>query len=147
MTLLRVYPKNGHVSRSVQRPYYLSDMMNEFFPNEGNASRFTNPKANIAENAENYEIVLALPGMAKKDIELSVEREVLTIRHKNNDSRDEVTYARKEFDFTGFERSFSLPETINIEKISAKMENGMLTVTLPKKEEAIDKGPRNINIS
>ncbi len=147
MTLLRVYPKNGHVSPGVQRPYYLSDLMNEFFPGESKVSRFTNPKANIAENADNYEIVLALPGMTKKDIELLVEKETLTIRHKNNESREEVSYARKEFDFNGFERSFSLPETVNTEKISARMENGMLTVTLPKKDEAVDRGPRNINIS
>jgi HSP20 family protein len=146
MTVLKVYPRNGHVRKASQSPY-LSEMMREFWNNENEAVQFTNPKANISEHADKYEIMLALPGMRKKDVELTVEKDLLTISHKNTEEGEGVEYSRKEFDFRGFTRSFSLPETVNTGTISAKMDNGILRVSLPKKEEAVDKGPRRIDIS
>lgn len=103
------------------------------------------PKANILEKDEQYEIEVAAPGLKKKDIQISVEDDVLTIKSEENKD-EEVEFTMKEFDRGNIERSFYLPEEINQEDISASFENGILTIALPKKEEA-KAGKKDIAIS
>ena len=73
--------------------------------------------------------------MSKEDVSISVEKSTLKIKAEKETS-NEIKFIRKEFDYASFEKSFSLPKSINIDAISAKVEKGVLNITLPKKEEA-----------
>jgi len=148
MTVLRVYQKNGHPVRKRNSEYRFSDLVNDLFGDNYQPASYS-PKVNINEMADFFEIELALPGIKKENVNINIEKDILKIssRENNTDAKQMVNYNRREFDYTNFERTFNLPDTVNTEKIGAKMENGILTVTLPKKDDAIDRGPREINIS
>ena len=106
------------------------------------------PAVNIKENDEDYELELAVPGMKKEDFNVEVDDNVLTISAEVNseNSISEENYTRKEFSYSSFKRSFSLPETIDEDKIKASYIDGVLKFTLPKKEEALPKPKRMIAI-
>ncbi|OEK01004.1 hypothetical protein BFP97_05530 [Roseivirga sp. 4D4] len=108
------------------------------FPRMGNGWPSRIPAANVKENENEYIIDLAAPGMAKGDFKIDIENGALTISsEKEEESEDKSDdYTRKEFSYSSFTRSFRLPESINEDKIKAKYENGVLVVSLPKKEEA-----------
>jgi HSP20 family protein len=96
------------------------------------------PAVNISESADHYHIELAAPGLKKDDFRVSVERDMLTIstETKNENHSEGRTYNRKEYSYSAFTRSFTLPESADIEKISASYNDGILKLELPKKEEA-----------
>ncbi len=103
------------------------------------------PQTNIIESNEDYKIQLALPGITKKDLEIKIEKEGILIKAVKE--KDESTkFVRREFDFSAFKRNFRIPKTVDAHSISAKMEKGILTLTLPKKEEAKEQPPRDIEI-
>lgn len=148
MTVLRLYQRNGHTPAKEENAYRYSDLMNDFFGMGDYRTSSSTPRVNIIENKDSWELSFALPGVSKEEININVEKEVLTISHNARESAvEEYIYNRREFDYNGFERSFNLPESVNTEKIKAKMDNGILTINLPKKDDAIDKGPREIKIS
>ena len=96
--------------------------------------RMRKPSANVMENDDAYKIELAVPGFQKKDFKINVEKDILTIstdREMNGDDN----YTMREFGYNNISRSFSMPETIDNEKIKAEYKNGILSVTLPKREE------------
>ncbi|MCF8230925.1 MAG: Hsp20/alpha crystallin family protein [Bacteroidales bacterium] len=102
------------------------------------------PKSNIAEKDNQYEIEIAAPGLSKQDIKIGIEDDVLTVSsEKEEDS--EVQYTLKEFGYGNFERAFSLPEDVDQENISASFEDGILTISLPKKE--VEAAKKEIAIS
>ena len=103
------------------------------------------PAANIQETDEAFELDLAIPGLNKEDVKINLEKNVLTISAES--TADESGYSRREFMYNTFSRSFSLPKTINVEKIVAKHENGILRISLPKKEKEKVKLSREIKIS
>lgn len=108
------------------------------------------PWVNIIESDDDFKIEMAAPGLTKKDFKIDLENEVLTIStEKKSEEKeiDKINYTRREFDFTNFKRSFSLSETIDSQSIKAKYANGVLIVTLLKKEEAKPQPPRSIKIS
>ena len=88
----------------------------------------------------------------KEDFKIEVENDLLTISSEQSnevvDEKEEnkVKYTRKEFSFSSFKRSFTLPETINVDAIKASYENGILSFNLPKKEEALPKPKRLIEL-
>ncbi|WP_426324557.1 Hsp20/alpha crystallin family protein [Pedobacter sp. R-06] len=96
------------------------------------------PAVNISETGEEYHIELAAPGLKKEDFKVSVEREILTIStgqsSENNTSKK--TYNRREFSYSAFTRAFTLPESADMDRIHASYNDGVLKLTLPKKEEA-----------
>jgi HSP20 family protein len=96
------------------------------------------PAVNISESADHYHIELAAPGLKKDDFRVSVERDMLTIstETKNENLSEGRTYNRKEYSYSAFTRSFTLPESADVEKISASYNDGILKLELPKKEEA-----------
>lgn len=102
-----------------------------------NAEVTYKPAANVREDEKNYMLELALPGFSKEEININFEDEVLTItagRQPKEDEKD-PKYTWNEFGYKSrYERSFQLPETVNADEISARFENGILLVTLPKKE-------------
>lgn len=96
------------------------------------------PAVNITENKESYEVSLAVPGLKKDDFKIDVDGNMLTIRSEKEESKEEKerTFTRKEYNYSSFSRSFTLPEEVNKEKIEARYEDGVLKLTLPRKEEA-----------
>ena len=94
-------------------------------------------------------IDVAAPGMEKNDFTLKVENDVLTVKaEKKSESSDkDVHFTRREFGYNVFNRSFDLPDTVNSEKIDAKYENGILSIVLPKLDEAKSKPERLIKIA
>lgn len=106
------------------------------------------PAVNIKENDENFELELAIPGLKKEDVNIEVDEHILTISSeiKSESETKENNFTRREFSFSSFKRAFNLPETIDEDKINAKHEDGILKLTLPKKEEALPKPKRLIEI-
>ena len=113
------------------------------------------PSVNVKETADNYLLELAVPGLEKDDFQIQVVDEQITVSaDKNADKKAEAEnksadekFNRREFNYAAFSRSFSLPETVNTEAIEAGYENGILTITLGKKEEAKPIPPKRIDIS
>ena len=103
------------------------------------------PQYNVVETKDDFRLEIAIPGVSKKDIELGVEKGLLNIK-VNKETNDETKFIRKEFDYLSFNKNFKLPKSVEAGKISAKMEKGILVVTLPKKEEAKEQPPRSITI-
>jgi HSP20 family protein len=117
-----------------------NSIFDEFF-NEFPAkmqSRLNFPPVNIHENENSYEVELSVPGRSKEDFKISLEQGLLTIsfeKKEENKTEGQKTL-RREFSYQSFTRSFNLDETINAENIQAKYDNGILNITLPKKEQA-----------
>lgn len=112
---------------------------NEWFDNGNLWGRAMNiPAVNITEHKDEYMVSLAVPGMKKDDFKIDVEGNMLTISSEKEESKEEKDkkFTRKEYNYSSFSRSFTLPEEINKEKIDAKYENGLLKISLPRKEEA-----------
>lgn len=123
------------------RPANLADMFQNFFESDFNDifnRKFSDPAANIIENPDSFQLDLAVPGMKKDDFKIHLENNILTISSEVEDEKQEEgkNYTRKEFSYVSFTRSFTLPKIIDLEKIGADYENGILKVLLPKKEEA-----------
>ena len=119
------------------RPF-LPALFNEVFERQSNETEVTyKPAANVREDEKNYMLELALPGFAKEEITIKFEDEVLTITAGREPKEDEKgpKYTWNEFGYKSkYERSFQLPETVNADEIAAAFNNGILLVTLPKKE-------------
>ena len=115
---------------------------------------FGNPPAvNVLETPEGYQLEVAAPGLKKEDFSVSLQQNTLTIAatkttesNESAQNENKPKYTRREFNFQSFKRTFTLPQTIDGERIQANYTNGILHVKLPKKEEAIEKGPRSIEI-
>ena len=107
------------------------------------------PSVNIHETDKEYKIEMAAPGLEKKDFKLELNNGILSISsEKKQESKEEKkNYSRREYSYTSFSRSFTLPDNCVAEKIDAKYENGILDITLPKKEVTISKPSREIKVS
>ena len=107
------------------------------------------PSVNITENAEEFKIEMAAPGLERKDFKVEVENGVLCISsEKEEESKEEKkNYTRREYSYNSFSRSFTLPENSLPDKINAKYENGVLNITLPKKEVTVSKPAKEIKVS
>jgi len=120
-----------------------------FFNNDQQGS--TLPSVNIKENEDGYAVEMAAPGMNKKDFKVELDNDTLTISYEREEStenkNDEGRYTKREFNYQSFSRSFTLPNTVEADKIEAKYKDGLLTLSIPKKEEAKQKPSRLIAIS
>jgi HSP20 family protein len=130
----------------------LSDMVNNLFDNDlGDffGKRFSDPAANIIESNEAFMLDIAAPGMKKDDFKINLENNILTISAELEDQTREEgkNYTRKEFYYGSFSRAFTLPKTIDLENIKADYDNGILKITLPKKDEARVEMKKEIRIS
>jgi len=106
------------------------------------------PKVNIKEGEDGYLLELAVPGMDKKDFKINLDQDVLTISSdkKEEASEDRKQYTRQEFSYHSFERRFNLPEDVDSEKIAANYVNGVLSIEIPKRDEAKPQPPKAIEI-
>ncbi|HNS29116.1 MAG: Hsp20/alpha crystallin family protein [Tenuifilaceae bacterium] len=106
------------------------------------------PAVNIYEEPKQFRIELAAPGYTKKDFSINVEKDVLTISANPEVKSEDGTKAiRCEFGVGEFQRSFNIGKAIDSTKIGASSKDGILTITLPKREEAIEKPPRSISVN
>ena len=92
------------------------------------------PAVNVVEKEKEFEIQVAAPGLTKKDFNITVENDVLTVAVEKEEEKEEkeTNFTRREYNYTNFMRSFNLPENIKAEKMDARYENGVLTLLLPK---------------
>lgn len=131
----------------------LTNMVDEFFNRGigeliGYDHAFSVPSVNVVEKPDSFMLEVAAPGLEKGDFKVSVENGCLNISaHK--EKKEEVKegrYTRREFNYTSFQRSFNLPEGVKPEEVHAAYENGILKVTLPKKEVSQVEDARIIEI-
>jgi len=96
------------------------------------------PAANISESRDHYHVELAAPGLSKEDFKLSLERDVLSISVEQTAQSDpqERNFNKREFSYSSFVRSFTLPESADENGIEARYDNGVLCIDIPKREEA-----------
>lgn len=108
----------------------------------------TMPSVNIVENKDNYAVSVAAPGMKKDDFKIDIDANTLTISAEKEEKKEEKEerYTRKEYNYSSFSRSFSLPDWVNKDKIDASYENGLLKLILPKTEEAKRIASRHITV-
>jgi len=109
----------------------------------------TLPSVNIKEGNDNYEVEMAAPGLEKKDFKIELTHGLLTI--SSDKKTEKVTkkgqkFTKREYSYQSFRRSFTLPNTVDSDKIAAKYESGILKVVIPKKEEAKTRLPKSIEI-
>lgn len=108
------------------------------------------PAVNVKENKKEFKVEVSVPGYEKEDIQIDVNKNVLTISAKKElkkeekDEEDKVL--RQDFSVSSFYRSFTLPENVDTEKIQAKEKNGILKLTLPKMEKALEDRKKRIDI-
>lgn len=136
MTLVRF--SNGNKSKAVNP--WLNDVFDSFFNDSFISDRIISrvPAVNIAETEDSYQIELAVPGLKKEDFKINLDKNVLGIaaEKKSEVSEDGKKYNRREYSYSSFVRSFSLPETVDQNSIEAEYADGILSITLAKKEEA-----------
>ena len=125
-------------------------LINEFF-NDDFGMNFLNrshsvPSVNSLENNDSFEIDLAVPGMKKEDFTIELNDKVLVISSETSNSMENDKMRLNEFNFSSFQRSFRVPDSVDQEKIKANYKNGILKIKLPKRKESISKPNRVINI-
>lgn len=121
---------------------WLPSIFNDFFDNEWLEKRnTTSPAVNIIENEDEFRIEVAAPGMTKEDFHVDVhpDNELVISMEKKNEEKEEDpkkkgTYLRREFSYSRFQQSLLLPDNVETEKISAKVEHGVMTIDIPKKK-------------
>lgn len=132
MTLMKYNP-------NTYRPTTFSSLLDRFFDDtfQGGSQMDFTPSVDIAETKDAFEIHMQIPGVKKDDINISVENDLITVsgeRRIENEKNEKNFHSRESY-FGKFTRSFRLPEAVNVDKINAKQEDGILLVTLPKDEK------------
>ena len=118
-------------------------LINEFFNDDFGVNFLNNnhsvPSVNTIENDDSFEIDLAVPGMKKDDFSIELENNVLIISSETSNNVSNENLRLNEFNYSSFQRSFKIPESVNLDKIKGNYKNGILKVLLPKKKESISK--------
>ena len=125
-------------------------LINEFF-NDDFGMNFLNrshsvPSVNSLENNDSFEIDFAVPGMKKEDFTIELNDKVLVISSETSNTLENDKMRLNEFNFSSFQRSFIVPDSVDQDKIKANYKNGILKIKLPKRKESISKPNRVINI-
>ena len=126
-------------------------LMNEFFNDDFGMNLFNRshsvPSVNSIENNDSFEIDLAVPGMNKDDFTIELNDKILVISSSNSDSGNSENIRLNEFNYSSFQRSFRVPESVELDKIKANYKNGILKIKLPKRKDSITKPNRVIDIN
>jgi HSP20 family protein len=131
---------------------FLTKDVNDWFDTNFSDTGTTLPAVNIGENDEAYVVELAAPGMTKKDFNVELENDILTIssvkKDEYEDKDDNGNMYRREFSYQSFQRSFRFPQDmVNAEKIRATYKDGILKLELPKLDKKKTKPRKQISIS
>lgn len=152
MTLVKYNNGNTGIRQRFLRHDPVFDLFDRFFDN--NNYRSDNhtgslPPVNIMESEIDFTIELAVPGLNKKDFIITLDKSLLTIstEKEEKDHKNDENFNRREFIYSSFKKSFNLPKSANPDKIDAFYKNGLLTISVSKKKEAINKPPRNIIVA
>jgi HSP20 family protein len=140
------------VKRNANSNGLFPSVMDELFKDWMGGTQVINrmvPPVNIRENENSFMVELMAPGMRKEDFNIELENDLLTISSeiKQENNEENGKYTKREFTFSSFRRSFTLPETVKEDDINASYQDGILKITLPKKEEALPKPKRLIEIA
>jgi len=109
----------------------------------------TLPSVNIRESNEEFQVEVAAPGLEKDDFRIELNHDLLTISSEKkveNETKEGIQFTRKEFSYQSFCRSFTLPNSADSENIAARYDKGILSVVIPKKEEAKPRPARKIDV-
>ncbi|MCB0462419.1 MAG: Hsp20/alpha crystallin family protein [Flavobacteriaceae bacterium] len=134
-------------------PSWIDEVINKNFGTEFMSNfntGITLPAVNVLDTANDYLVEMAVPGLKKSDFDINIDNHVLSISAEVKSEYEDVeneSFTRREFGYSSFKRTFTLPESVETDKISAKYEDGILKVTLPKREEAKKKPLKNIKVS
>ncbi|MGB5821632.1 MAG: Hsp20/alpha crystallin family protein [Saonia sp.] len=129
------------------------NLMNEVFKPDwfGGIDNYNNtpPAVNIKDNETDFTLELVVPGRKKEDFNIEIDKNVLTVSAEieSDNTVTEENYTRREFVSSSFKRAFTLPKTIDEDKIVASYKDGILSLSIPKKEEALPKPKRLIDIA
>jgi HSP20 family protein len=141
------------LSRREQEGYRLPDLTNlfdvdRFFPSSWGLGTGKAPSVNVAETDREYHVEVFAPGFKKADFSVDVEDDMLHIRaeSKQEDKEEKRNYTRKEYHYQSFTRSFRLPENIQDDQVSAKYEDGVLMITIPKTQMEQEKPSKHIDV-
>ena len=131
MTLIKWKPRQLSINE-------FDNMINNIFNDGWNIETYKTkdlPAVDIVENDDKFVLKADFPGFEKKDINLAVENDVLKISATHSKKENDITYTIRERQTSELERSFTLPESVIANKISAKFKNGMLVINIPKAKE------------
>lgn len=133
-------------TRALAKPSLMPSVFEDFFKpwrqwfDDGGLTNklYTVPAVNITENHNHYTVSLAAPGLKKDDFKIEVDGNMISISSEKEEKKEEKDekYTRKEYSYSSFSRSFSLPEDVRTDAIEAHYEGGVLNIRLPRKEEA-----------
>jgi len=129
-------------------PTLVSDFWGEDLFPAFEQERSLTPAVNIIEGNNEFRVEVAAPGLCKEDFKVHVEKNTLEISAEKKDEKvtENQKYLRKEFNYSEFRRTFSLPPTVVTDKIVAAHKDGVLTVEIPKKDEAVEKPRKQIMV-
>lgn len=112
----------------------------------------TIPSINISEEKDKYKVEVAAPGLKKEDLDIRVDGNLITISSESTESKTSTdnnkegeNYSRREYNYSSFSRSFTVPENADTEAVKAKYCDGVLCLNIPKKKHT-DKGPKKVNV-
>ena len=148
MTLIKF---NNRLARKFDARPMFADFLNEMYADVLAPESKLNsvPAVNITEAKDKFVVAVAAPGLSKEDFKISIENDLLSIsaEKKEDTKEDQGNFSRREFSYTSFQRAFNLPENVNAENVNASYENGILTLNIPKKDEANAKQVLEVKIS
>ena len=127
--------------------FFVKDLMD--WSNSNSSYGSTLPAVNIKEDDNGFHVEVAAPGLSKEDFNVEVENDILTIssEKESKDNVENSNYMRREFSYSSFKRTFTLPENVvDVDKVKASYNNGVLNISLPKREEVKPKPARTIKI-
>jgi len=130
-------------------PNWIEEFFGNDFYNNDQVVHASVPSVNVVESNENFRIEVAAPGLKKEDFKIELDNKLLKIsseKQQNAEENRDEKILRREFSYCSFKRTFSLPDTVRAEKIEAKHEDGILTVVIPKRDEAKVQPVKQIDI-
>ncbi len=139
--------------RTIYAPHF-GNIVNELFNtamgdvvSKNENKQFTNPATNVKSYDDRFILEIALPGYSKDNVIIEVEDKLLKIQSKDLSEDADQNYRLREFDYSGFNKTYKLPEIVDIQGIEATFNFGVLNLVLNKKKEAIPQPPKKITIS
>lgn len=141
--------RNSNQTPSLFDRFFDGEMFDWSHRNFSNTNT-TLPSVNIKDNADAFTVEVAAPGFVKADFKIELNRNLLTIssdKKVENETKEGEVFTKREFSYQSFTRSFTLPQIADGDKIEASYDNGILTVLIPKRDEAKPKPARMIEIN
>tara|TARA_R110002012_G_scaffold250007_2_gene427663 strand:- start:283 stop:759 length:477 start_codon:yes stop_codon:yes gene_type:complete len=131
---------------------WVDDLFNKSFAKDfvcNFNSGMTLPAVNVKDNANDYIVEMAIPGLKKSDFNIDLDNKVLSVSAETSSQNEEEqsNYSRREFGYSSFKRTFNLPDTVEQDKITANYTDGILNILLPKRDEAKKKPAKSIKVS